>query len=110
MEEPGFCVLLKNGGSMGIDTVKAIRSVTGISLWESKRLVEAAPTMITEPDWLESADAAAEAIAESGAHVAVVCDWCSRIVDRANRPLDPAPCVGPWPPGSCRASSPPLPL
>ncbi|MFF5846433.1 ribosomal protein L7/L12 [Streptomyces massasporeus] len=92
MEEPGFRVLLTESGDRKSEAIRAIRTVTGVSLWNSKLLLNSAPVAVTEPDWLEAAQAAAGVLEASGAHAAVVCDWCDRIVTRGVGPLDPAPC------------------
>ncbi|WP_331736996.1 ribosomal protein L7/L12 [Streptomyces sp. NBC_00211] len=108
MEEPGFRVLLRGIGERKMDTLKAIRKLTGFSLWESKELAERAPTLITEVNWIEVADQAAETLKKAGASVTVVCDWCDRETPPETRPIEPGPCKGPWPAGTCRASNPPL--
>ncbi|MEU2752411.1 ribosomal protein L7/L12 [Streptomyces collinus] len=107
MEEPGFRVLLTESGDQKTEAIRAIRTVTGLSLWNSKLLLESAPVAVTEPDWLEAAQETARALEAAGAHAAVLCDWCDRTITRVAGPLDPAPCSGPWPPEACRASYPP---
>ncbi|MFJ7296629.1 ribosomal protein L7/L12 [Streptomyces collinus] len=107
MEEPGFRVLLTESGDRKTEVIRAIRAVTGLSLWNSKLLLDCAPVAVTEPNWLEAAQDAAGVLEAAGAHAAVVCDWCDRTVTRGVGSLDPAPCNGPWPPESCRASCPP---
>ncbi|MER5860544.1 ribosomal protein L7/L12 [Streptomyces sp900105245] len=108
MEEPGFCVWLVAAGDRKTDAVRAIRTVTGRSLFESKLLLDRAPAAVTEPVWLEAAQDAARVLESAGVHTAVVCDWCERTVNRGDGPLDPGPCAGPWwPAESCRASHPP---
>ncbi|MGV9248964.1 ribosomal protein L7/L12 [Streptomyces sp. NPDC003710] len=78
--------------------IRAIRSVTGLSLWNSKLLRDTAPVAVTEPDWLEVAHNAAAVLEAAGAHATVLCDWCERTITREASPIDPAPCSGPWPP------------
>ncbi|MER6621867.1 ribosomal protein L7/L12 [Streptomyces sp. NPDC000931] len=107
VEEPGFRVLLTESGDRRTEAIRVIRTVTGLSLWNSKLLLDSAPVAVTEPDWLEAAQEAAGVLEAAGAHAAVVCDWCDRTVTRGTDPLDPAPCSGPWPPEACRASCPP---
>ncbi|GAA2616583.1 hypothetical protein GCM10010304_82700 [Streptomyces roseoviolaceus] len=104
MEEPGFRVLLTGSGDRKTEAVRAIRTVTGLSLWNSKLLLDSAPVAVTEPDWLEAAQDAAGVLEAAGTHASVVCDWCDRTVTRGANPLDPVPCSGPWPPEACRAS------
>ncbi|MEU1576807.1 ribosomal protein L7/L12 [Streptomyces collinus] len=74
MEEPGFRVLLTESGDRKTDAIRAIRAVTGLSLWNSKLLLDCAPVAVTEPNWLEAAQDAASALDAAGAHAAVVCD------------------------------------
>lgn len=106
MEEPGFRVLLTEAGDRKVEAVRALRAVTGLSLWKSRLLLDSAPIAVTEFDWLEGADDAARLLEDAGAHVTVVCDWCERAITRESVPVDPTPCHGPWPPGTCRASHP----
>ncbi|MFF5345318.1 ribosomal protein L7/L12 [Streptomyces althioticus] len=107
VEEPGFRVLLTESGGRKAEVIRAIRTVTGLSLWDSKLLLDSAPVAVTKPAWLEAAQDAVSVLEAAGAHAAVVCDWCDRTVTRGADPLDPAPCSGPWPAEACRASCPP---
>ncbi|MFF8401713.1 ribosomal protein L7/L12 [Streptomyces sp. NPDC015684] len=108
MEEPGFRVLLVEAGDRKTEAMHAVRTVTGLSLFESKLLLDSAPVAVTEPVWFEDAQGAARVLEGAGVHAAVVCDWCDRTVQGGDGPLDPGPCAGPWwPAESCRASHPP---
>ncbi|MFK0200469.1 ribosomal protein L7/L12 [Streptomyces lavendulae] len=107
MEEPGFRVLLTDSGDRKAEAIRAIRTITGLSLWNSKLLLDGAPIAVTEPDWLEAAQDKAGVLEAAGVHVTVICEWCDRTITRGAGPLDPAPCSGPWPPETCRASCPP---
>lgn len=107
MEEPGFCVRLTEAGDRKTAAVRALRTVTGLSLWNSKLMLDRAPVAVTEPNWLEAAQDAAEILSVAGVRATVVCDWCDRTVTPQAGPLDPAPCKGPWPSQTCRASHPP---
>ncbi|MFE1787744.1 ribosomal protein L7/L12 [Streptomyces sp. NPDC059525] len=89
------------------EAIRAIRTITGLSLWNSRLLLDRAPVAVTEPGWLEAAEDAAGVLETAGAHATVLCDWCDRTITRGAGPLDPAPCSGPWPPETCRASRPP---
>ncbi|MEV8537110.1 ribosomal protein L7/L12 [Streptomyces sp. NPDC051211] len=106
VEEPGFRVLLTEVGDRKGEAVRAVRAVTGLSLWNSKLLLDSAPVAVTEPDWLEAADEAARVLGDAGAQAVVVCDWCDRTIMRGAGPVDPDPCKGPWPAEACRASCP----
>ncbi|MEW1640330.1 ribosomal protein L7/L12 [Streptomyces sp. NPDC093801] len=103
-------MLLTEAGDRKVEVVRAIRTITGLSLWNSKLLLDSAPVAVTEPNWLEVADEAAGVLERAGARATVVCDWCDRIVTRGAGPIDPAPCKGPWPAEACRASCPPAAL
>ncbi|MFJ9079353.1 ribosomal protein L7/L12 [Streptomyces sp. NPDC102278] len=107
VEEPGFRVLLTESGDRKTDVIRAIRKVTGLSLWNSRLLLNSAPVAVTEADWLEAAQDAAGVLEAAGAHATVLCDWCDRTITRVAGPLDPGPCSGPWPPQTCRAGYPP---
>ncbi|MGW1768267.1 ribosomal protein L7/L12 [Streptomyces sp. NPDC002073] len=109
MEEPGFRVLLTEAGDRKTEAVRAIRTVTGLSLWNSKLLLDRAPVAVSKSGWREAAQDAADVLEAEGARAAVLCDWCDRTVRRGAGPLDPALCSGPWPPVTCRASCPPAP-
>ncbi|MFF8934660.1 ribosomal protein L7/L12 [Streptomyces paradoxus] len=78
--EASFRVLLTELGDRKAEAIRAIRTVTGLSLWNSQFLLDSALVAVTEPDWLEAAQAAAGALETAGAHAAVVCDWCDRTV------------------------------
>ncbi|MCB5167413.1 ribosomal protein L7/L12 [Streptomyces bambusae] len=106
-EEPGFRVLLTDAGDRKSEAVRAIRTITGLSLWNSKLLLDSVPVAVTQPDWLDAAQDAAGVLEAAGAHTTLLCDWCDRPFTREAGPLDPAPCSGPWPPEACRASCPP---
>ncbi|UXY33276.1 ribosomal protein L7/L12 [Streptomyces albidocamelliae] len=94
MEEPGFCVLLVEAGGRKTDAVRAIRTLTGLSLFESKLLLDRAPAEVTEPVWFEAAQDAARVLEGAGVHATVVCDWCDRTVNRGGRPARSGPVRG----------------
>ncbi|MEV8597790.1 ribosomal protein L7/L12 [Streptomyces sp. NPDC052012] len=99
--------MLTESGGRRTEAIRAIRTLTGLSLWNSKLLLESAPLAVTEPDWLEGAQDAAGVLEAVGAHAAVVCGWCDRTVTPGAGPLDPHLCSGPWPAEACRVSCPP---
>ncbi|MFG2987639.1 ribosomal protein L7/L12 [Streptomyces sp. NPDC048258] len=75
-------MLLTEAGDRKVEVVRAIRTVTGLSLWNSKLLLDSAPVAVTEPNWLEVADEAARALEDAGARATVLCDWCDRTLPR----------------------------
>ncbi|MEU9006528.1 ribosomal protein L7/L12 [Streptomyces sp. NPDC048551] len=92
MEEPGFRVLLTESGDRKAEAIRAIRAITGLSLWNSKLLLESAPVAVTEPDWLEAAQNAAGALEAAGAHATVLCD-CATAPSREGLARLTRPCV-----------------
>ncbi|MER5897991.1 ribosomal protein L7/L12 [Streptomyces sp. NPDC001876] len=95
-------MLLTEAGDRKVEAVRAIRTITGLSLWNSKLLLDSAPIAITEPDWIDVADDAARLLEDAGAKVIVLCDWCDRAITREAIPVDSTLCQGPWPTGTCR--------
>ncbi|MFF0415579.1 ribosomal protein L7/L12 [Kitasatospora sp. NPDC004745] len=85
-----------------------VRAISGLSLWHSKLLLEAAPVVVVEDAWFEAADKVAKRLEAAGARAVLVCGWCDRRIPSGAVGLDPDPCESPyWPAESCRASSPP---
>ncbi|MFK0017103.1 ribosomal protein L7/L12 [Streptomyces sp. NPDC091027] len=78
VEEPGFRVLLTEAGGRKAEAIRAIRTVTGLGLWNSKLLLDSAPVAVTEPGWLEAAQGAAGVLEAAGARATALCDWCHR--------------------------------
>ncbi|MGK5551416.1 ribosomal protein L7/L12 [Actinomadura kijaniata] len=107
MEEPGFGVLLTRIGERRLDTVQAVRSITGWSAWRSRQLFDELPAVVVEEIWWEAADEAAVLLKTSGAQATVVCRWCRRATGHDAAPLESQPCAAPyWPATRCRASRP----
>ncbi|MFF4277154.1 ribosomal protein L7/L12 [Streptomyces sp. NPDC001536] len=107
MEEPEFDVLLSSSGDRGIDLVQAVRSVTGLSAWRSKQLLEAAPTTAVDRTWFEAATEAVRRLNAGGARAALYCRWCERVMSVEDCPVDAGPCSSPfWSPDGCPASRP----
>uniref|UniRef100_A0AAU2JYG3 Ribosomal protein L7/L12 n=1 Tax=Streptomyces sp. NBC_00049 TaxID=2903617 RepID=A0AAU2JYG3_9ACTN len=98
---------MTEAGERKTEAVRAMRTITGLSLWNSKLLLDRAPVAVTQPRWLEAAQNAAGPLEDAGARATVVCDWCDRTLTRGAGPVDPGPCKGPWPADTCRASCPP---
>ncbi|WP_252866213.1 MULTISPECIES: ribosomal protein L7/L12 [Streptomyces] len=47
-------MLLTGPGDRKTEALRAIRTITGLSLWDSKLLLDSAPVAITEPDLARS--------------------------------------------------------
>ncbi|MFD7934469.1 ribosomal protein L7/L12, partial [Streptomyces sp. NPDC059755] len=88
VEEPDFDVLLSSGGDRGIDLAQAVRSVTGLSAWRSKQLLEAAPTTVVDRVWFEAATEAGGGGGAGGAGAVLVWRWCVRVMSRDDCPVD----------------------
>ncbi|MFD4246921.1 ribosomal protein L7/L12 [Streptomyces sp. NPDC058525] len=104
MEEPGFRVLLTGAGDRKMEAVRAIRAVTGLSLWNSKLLLAEAPVEIEAAGWFEAAVEAARTLEDAGARTRLLCDCCGCPIRRGAFPLTSAQCTGPWPAAICWAS------
>lgn len=68
-EKTEFTVILKNGGAQKIQTIKAVREITGIGLKEAKDLVEGAPKTIKENVKKEEAEEMKAKLEQAGATV-----------------------------------------
>ncbi|MGW6793659.1 ribosomal protein L7/L12 [Streptomyces chartreusis] len=107
VEEPDFGVLLSSGGDRGIVLVQAVRSVTGLSAWRSKQLLEATPTTVVERTWFEAAAEAVRCLNAVGARAGLLCRWCERVISLEECPVDAGPCSSPFlSPDGCPASRP----
>ena len=68
-EKTEFDVVLKDAGPKKIETIKAIRKITGLGLKESKDMAEAPGTKILEAVGKEAADDAKSQLEAAGAVV-----------------------------------------
>lgn len=68
-EKTEFKVTLKDGGSQKIKVIKALRSVTSLTLKEAKDMVEAAPAVVAESAAKDDANKMKEALEAAGAKV-----------------------------------------
>ena len=68
-EKTEFKVTLKEGGSQKIKVIKALRSVTSLTLKEAKDMVEAAPAVVAESAAKDDANKMKEALEAAGAKV-----------------------------------------
>ncbi|MFG2946195.1 ribosomal protein L7/L12 [Streptomyces adustus] len=106
MEDPAFTVLVTESGNGGQQALRAVREVTGLSLWRSKLLLGSVPAVVLEQVPLDAAVVAARRLRETGVPTTVRCTWCDRSVPRDETPLDPAPYASSyWPTAHCLANS-----
>ncbi|MBL1086495.1 ribosomal protein L7/L12 [Streptomyces actinomycinicus] len=75
MEEPGFSVLLVEAGDRKTNAVRVIRTVTGLSPFESKLLLDRSPAAVTEPVWFEAAQDAAGVLEGAGVNASASGSW-----------------------------------
>jgi len=90
VEEPGFRVWLVASGDRRMEVVRAVRKVTGLSLWDSKLLMDSVPVAVMKPTWLEAAQDAAAVLEAAGADT----KYCA-IGATAPSPPGPAPSTRP---------------
>ena len=70
-EQTAFDVVLKAAGSSKLAVVKLVRELTGLSLKESKELVDSAPSEIKKGVTKDEADSLSSQLTEAGAEVEV---------------------------------------
>lgn len=68
-EKTSFKVTLLDGGPKAIETIKALRKVTPLSLVDAKKAVDGAPTVIAESAAKDDAQKMKQALEEAGAKV-----------------------------------------
>ncbi|MEU6236967.1 hypothetical protein [Kitasatospora sp. NPDC047058] len=96
---------LTSSGGKGLDLVLAVRSVTGLSAWRSKQLLEVAPTALVDRTWFDAAVDAARRLNVAGARADLLCRRCERLMSPEDCPVDPGPCASPYlAPTGCPAS------
>jgi large subunit ribosomal protein L7/L12 len=66
-EKTEFTVVLTNAGDNKVNTIKVVRTITGLGLKEAKDLVDGAPKPVKEGVSKADADAIAKQLAEAGA-------------------------------------------
>jgi large subunit ribosomal protein L7/L12 len=66
-EQTEFTVILKAAGENKVNTIKVVRTITGLGLKEAKDLVDGAPKPVKEGISKADADAVAKQLAEAGA-------------------------------------------
>ncbi|WP_411572713.1 ribosomal protein L7/L12 [Streptomyces xanthophaeus] len=97
-------MLLTEAGDWKMEAVRAIRSVTGLSLWNSRLLLADAPVEIVAAGWFEAAVEVARTLEDAGARARLLCDCCGRPIRRGAFPRTSAQCTGPRPLEICWAS------
>ena len=70
-EQTEFDVILKDEGAKKINTIKAVRALTGLGLKEAKELVENAPSPVKEAVSKEEAETVKKQLEEAGANVEI---------------------------------------
>ena len=66
-EKTEFTVVLTSAGDNKVNTIKVVRTITGLGLKEAKDLVDGAPKPVKEGVSKADADAIAKQLAEAGA-------------------------------------------
>ncbi len=66
-EQTEFAVILKSAGENKVNTIKVVRTITGLGLKEAKDLVDGAPKPVKEGVSKADADAIAKQLTEAGA-------------------------------------------
>ncbi len=66
-EQTEFTVILKAAGENKVNTIKVVRTITGLGLKEAKDLVDGAPKPVKEGVSKADADAIAKQLTEAGA-------------------------------------------
>ena len=70
-EQTEFDVILKDEGAKKINTIKAVRAITGLGLKEAKELVENAPSPVKEAVSKEEAETVKKQLEDAGANVEI---------------------------------------
>ncbi|WP_428263238.1 50S ribosomal protein L7/L12 [Haliangium sp.] len=70
-EQTEFTVILKSAGAQKIQTIKAVREITGLGLKDAKDLVDGAPKEIKTDVSKAEADEVAEKLKAAGAEVEI---------------------------------------
>lgn len=68
-EKTEFDVVLTSAGDKKVDTIKAVRAITGLGLKESKEMVDGAPATLKEAVAKDEAEAMKKQLEEAGASV-----------------------------------------
>lgn len=68
-EKTEFDIVLTGAGDKKVNTIKAVRAITGLGLKEAKELVDGAPSTLKEAAPKEEAEEAKKQLEEAGASV-----------------------------------------
>ncbi|WP_406210555.1 ribosomal protein L7/L12 [Kitasatospora sp. NBC_01560] len=105
MEDPDFTVLMTGTSPHDPTALKAVRTVTGLSLWRSRQLLDSAPTTVRSGIPFDIAARATRCLRQAGVPAAIRCGWCRRTLPGDDTPVDPGPCASPhWPIAHCQAN------
>ncbi|MFE6910019.1 ribosomal protein L7/L12 [Streptomyces erythrochromogenes] len=97
-------MLLTEAGDRKMEAVRAIRTVTGLSLWNSRLLLADAPVEVEAAGWFEAAVEAARTLEDAGARTRLLCDCCGRPIRRGAFPLSSGQYTDPRPLEICWAN------
>ncbi|MEV7617013.1 ribosomal protein L7/L12 [Streptomyces sp. NPDC089799] len=100
-------MLVTEAGDRKVEAVRAIRTVTGLSLWNSKLLLAGTPVEIAVSGLLDGAEEAARVLEEAGARTTLLCDCCGRSIRRGAFPINSTRHNEPWSLEICWASGQP---
>ncbi|MFJ9953031.1 ribosomal protein L7/L12 [Kitasatospora sp. NPDC091207] len=107
MEEPEFVAELTGAGERRIELLRAVRVLTGLSLWHGKLLLDDLPAPVRDGNLRDLDDPVAR-LRAAGGQVTVRCRACGRDAPERGRLIDPAPCEVSAPgASSCPASGEP---
>ncbi|MEV7598219.1 ribosomal protein L7/L12 [Kitasatospora sp. NPDC089797] len=106
MEDPQFTVALAGVSPRGAARLKAVRRVTGLSLWHSGQVLDSGTATLLADVPFELAEAAARELRRVGVAVAVRCGACRRTLPEDGASVEPGPCAGRYfPTAHCQANS-----
>lgn len=71
VEQSEFSVILKSAGDNKVNTIKVVRTITGLGLKEAKDLVDGAPKAVKEGVSKADADAVLKQLIEAGAEAEI---------------------------------------
>ncbi|MFD8086667.1 ribosomal protein L7/L12 [Kitasatospora sp. NPDC059722] len=106
MEAPAFEVRLTGTPARDATALRAVRAVTGLSLWRSRQVLDGPPAVVQAGAPFDIAVRLARQLREAGVPADVRCDWCRRTLPGDGTAVDPGPCASQyWPVAHCGANS-----